>query len=70
MCHYRDIYQQMPFEARLKNHLDYKYDLYRNVEKIKYTDKYISHYEKYKHLRQRLLKEKDIRNKLQKELGV
>lgn len=70
MINYRDIYQQLPFEARLKNHLDYKYDLYRNVEKIKYTDKYISRHEMFRHLRQNLLKEKDIRNKLQKELGV
>jgi hypothetical protein len=60
----------MPFEARLKNSLDYKHDLYRNVEKLKYTDKYLTKHELYRHLRQNLLKEKDMRNKLQKELGV
>ena len=61
---------QQPLENRIQNELDYKYDLYRNVDKIKYTDKYTSNMEIFK-IHRKLEKEReDERRQLFKERNL
>jgi len=49
----------LPYETRIRNTLDYKYDLYRNIEKLKYHDKYLS--------KKVIMDEYNERNKREKE---
>jgi len=49
----------LPYETRIRNTLDYKYDLYRNIEKLKYHDNYLS--------KKVIMDEYNERNKREKE---
>lgn len=46
----RGLYSDIPYELKVQNDLDIKYDIFKNVEKIKYKDKFVTKkqmYDKY-----------------------
>ena len=60
----------MPFEIKIRNMLDYKYDLYRNVDKLKYTDKYLSKKEALMLFKERKQKEEVLKKEVYKKYGL
>ncbi len=60
----KGMFQQVPFETKFKNELDLKFDLYRNIEKIKYMDKYLPE----KAVQEKIKEIEQKREKLRQEL--
>lgn len=66
----RGIYEQLPAETRIRNELDYKYDLYRNIEKLKYQDKYITRKQFLDEYREKDKREKEYKRQLYEKYGL
>ena len=66
----RGVYEQIPFEMKIQNMLDYKYDIYRNVDKLKYTDKYMTKKEALMEQRNREIKQEALKKDLYKKYGL
>ena len=66
----RGVYEQIPFEVKIQNMLDYKYDIYRNVDKLKYTDKYMTKKEALMEQRNREIKQEALKKDLYKKYGL
>jgi len=64
------VYEQIPFEMKIQNMLDYKYDIYRNVDKLKYTDKYMTKKEALMEQRKREAKQEELKKDLYKKYGL
>lgn len=63
------IFDVMPEEKRLQNHFDYELDLYRNIDKLKYTDKHVTDAQAKEKKKEMVEKRKDIRVRIYKEHG-
>jgi len=50
--------------------LDYKYDVYRNVDKLKYTDKYMTKKEALMEQRNRDAKQEELKKDLYRKYGL
>lgn len=64
------MYEQIPFEVKMQNLLDYKYDIYRNVDKLKYTDKYMNKKEALMEQRKRDAMQEGLKKDLYRKYGM
>jgi len=64
------VYEQIPFEVKMQNLLDYKYDIYRNVDKLKYSDKYMNKKEALMEQRKRDAMQEGLKKDLYRKYGM
>lgn len=64
------ILGQLPIDVKLKNELDLKFDAYRNIEKIKYKDKFLSEKQVRKKFEELEKKRQVVREELYKKYGL
>ncbi len=64
------MYEQIPFEVKMQNLLDYKYDIYRNVDKLKYSDKYMNKKEALMEQRKRDAMQEGLKKDLYRKYGM
>jgi len=66
----RGVFEPVPFEKKMQNLLDLKFDLYQHVDDIKYHDKHLSKKEVRAMHKTRVDKLYIERKKIWKELGL
>jgi hypothetical protein len=66
----RGVYEQIPFEVKIQNMLDYKYDIYRNVDKLKYSDKYMTKKEALMEEVKRTAQKEELKKDLYQKYGL